>query len=140
MSAADRVHEAFATGQLIAPFTDDDPAFDDAAGYAAARDLHALRVADGRNPVGRKIGFTNRLLWPQFDIWAPIWGHVYDATTFTGDAEVAVGDLLQPLVEPEIQLHFAAAPPRTHDEEAILACIDWIALGFEIVQCPFPDW
>jgi 2-oxo-3-hexenedioate decarboxylase len=37
-------------------------------------------------------------------------------------------------------LHFARTPPVTHDEAAILECIDWIALGFEIVQCPYPDW
>jgi hypothetical protein len=37
-------------------------------------------------------------------------------------------------------LHFARTPPVTRDEHAILESIDWIAQGFEIVQCPFPDW
>src|SRR4051794_14085518 len=133
MGEAERVLEAFTNAQLIAPFSDDDPAFDEAAGYAVARAVHEQRIAGGLRPIGRKVGFTNRFLWPQFDIWAPIWGHVYDATTVTGDAEVAIEGLLQPLVEPEVQLHFATTPPRTRDEEAILACIDWIALGFEIV-------
>jgi 2-keto-4-pentenoate hydratase len=53
---------------------------------------------------------------------------------------MAVGHLLQPRIEPEIQLHFARTPPLTRDEGAILECIDWIAQGFEIVQSPFPDW
>jgi 2-keto-4-pentenoate hydratase len=57
-----------------------------------------------------------------------------------GHARIAVGDLLQPHIEPEIQLHLARTPPVTTDEEAILDCIDWIAHGFELVQCPFPDW
>jgi 2-oxo-3-hexenedioate decarboxylase len=53
---------------------------------------------------------------------------------------VAIGHLIQPRIEPEIQLHFARTPPVTRDEAAILDCIDWIAQGFEIVQCPFADW
>src|SRR5262249_23716473 len=38
------------------------------------------------------------------------------------------------------QLHFARTPPALLDEAAILACVDWIAQGFEIIQCPYPDW
>ena len=56
------------------------------------------------------------------------------------EAHVNVGHLLQPRIEPEIQLHFAQTPPVTRDETAILACIDWIAHGFEIVQSPYLDW
>ena len=57
-----------------------------------------------------------------------------------GDAHLLIGGLLQPRIEPEIQLHFGHTPPVTSDEEAILDCIDWIAHGFEIVQSPYPDW
>lgn len=39
-----------------------------------------------------------------------------------------------------MQLHFARRPPVTTDAETILGCVDWIALGFEIVHCPFEDW
>ena len=53
---------------------------------------------------------------------------------------IPVGPLPEPRIEPEIVLHFAAAPPATRDEAAILACVDWIAHGFEIVQCPFRGW
>jgi 2-oxo-3-hexenedioate decarboxylase len=28
----------------------------------------------------------------------------------------------------------------TRDEAAILACVDWIAHGYEIVPCPFAGW
>jgi 2-oxo-3-hexenedioate decarboxylase len=30
--------------------------------------------------------------------------------------------------------------PLTDDPVDVLACVDWIAPGFEIVQSPFPDW
>lgn len=142
-SPADTVLDAFASKRLIESLSAGDPSLDEARAYEIAAEVKDRRVERGEQPVGRKIGFTNRTIWPQFDIWAPIWGWVYDSTVqyaHEGEARVAVGDLLQPRIETEIQLHFAQAPPVTRDEEAILACIDWIALGYEIVQCPFPDW
>ena len=111
------------------------------AAHAVAHDLHAKRLERGELPVGRKIGFTNRATWLEHQ--APFGGYVYDSTVHrsaAGHAQLAVGSLLQPRIEPEIQLHFAATPPVTDDEEAILACIDWIAQGFELVQSPYPDW
>ena len=108
-----------------------------------AEALHRARLARGERVVGRKIGFTNRTIWPLYGVHEPIWGHVYDTTVVYaqgGRAEVPVGPLPEPRIEPEIVLHFASAPPVTRDEAAILACVDWIAHGFEIVQSPFRDW
>ena len=143
MSAADVILDAFASQRLIEPLSDGDPSLDEDGAYAIAREIHARRLRRGEKPVGRKIGFTNRTIWAEYRARAPIWGHVYDSTVQSaqaGEARVAVGHLLQPRIEPEIQLHFARTPPVTDDETAILDCIDWIAQGFELVQCPFPDW
>jgi 2-oxo-3-hexenedioate decarboxylase len=142
-SQAEIVIEAFATRRLIRLVSDDDPQLGEDGAYAIAREVHARRVDRGERPVGRKIGFTNRTIWAEYGGWAPISGHVYDSTVFHAEdvsGRLAIGHLLQPRIEPEIQLHFARTPPVTRDEEAILACIDWIAHGFEIVQCPFPGW
>jgi hypothetical protein len=134
---------AFASQRLIRPLSTDDPAADEDGAYAIALEVYARRVRRGEMPVGRKIGFTNRSIWAEYRVSAPIWGYVYDSTVRyarAGEARVAVGHLLQPRIEAEIQLHFVRTPPGTRDEQAILACIDWVAQGFEIVQCPFPDW
>ena len=48
--------------------------------HAAARALHAHRLAAGWIPVGRKIGFTNRTIWTRYGVYEPIWGTVYDRT------------------------------------------------------------
>ena len=143
MSPAEIILDAFASHRLIAPLSDGDPSLDEDGAYAIACEVHARRVRRGEKPVGRKIGFTNRSIWAEVGVCAPIWGHVYDSTVHYapgGEARLAVGHLLQPRIEPEIQLHFARTPPVTRDEAAILDCIDWIAHGFEIVQSPFPDW
>ncbi len=142
-SPADRIVEAFESKHLIEPLTDAHPDLDEAGAYEVARDLLVRRVLRGERPVGRKIGFTNRTIWAEYGVWAPIWGHVYDSTVRYSDSantRLSIDHLLQPRIEPEIQLHFARTPPVTRDETAILECVDWIALGFEIVQCPYPDW
>jgi 2-oxo-3-hexenedioate decarboxylase len=68
---------------------------------------------------------------------------VYDTTLLRAQgrrASAELGGFAEPRIEPEIVLHFQAAPPVTRDELAILDCIDWIAHGFEIVQSPFLGW
>ncbi len=140
---AEELIAALGTAQPIAPFTGRDPSFDAARAYELAAHVHAARVARGEQPVGRKIGFTNRALWDEYGVREPIWGYVYDTTLFRprgGRAGAAIGGFAAAKIEPEIVLHFKAAPPASADESAILDCIDWIAHGFEIVQSPFPGW
>jgi 2-oxo-3-hexenedioate decarboxylase len=127
----------------IQPFTQKLDGFDSAAGYDVARLIHAARVAGGAIPVGRKIGFTNRNIWPEYGVYEPIWAHVYDTTVTrlpnsTGTCGLA--GFADPRIEPEIVLHFRTSPPVTDDLAKILGCIDWIAHGIEIVQSHFPDW
>ncbi len=134
---------AAAHARSVAPFSSRDPAFDMAQAYAVAELVHRTRLARGERPVGRKIGFTNRTIWAEYGVYQPIWGHVYDTTLSYaqgGRAELPLAGLFEPRIEPEVVLHFRAAPPVTSDEPALLACIDWIAHGFEIVQSPFPGW
>ena len=48
--------------------------------------------------------------------------------------------LAEPQIEPEIIFGFAASPAPEKDEAGILACVDWVAHGFELVQSIFPAW
>ena len=143
MKLADVVLDALDHRKLIELLSDRDPSLDDDGAYAIAREIHTRRRARGETPVGRKIGFTNRTIWAEYGVWGPIWSHVYDSTVHyarDGHAHLALGHLVQPRIEPEIQLHFERTPPVTRDEAAILESIDWIAHGFEIVQSVYPDW
>jgi 2-oxo-3-hexenedioate decarboxylase len=142
-AAAAAIDDAFTSKHFIPPFSDGDPSFDERAGYSVARVLHEQRVARGDTPVGRKIGWTNRTIWADFGVSTPMWAYMYDTSVQHAPAPTAsfdVARLLQPRIEPEIQLHFARTPPVTDDEAAILECIDWIAHGFELVQCPYAGW
>ena len=94
-------------------------------------------------PVGRKIGFTNRTIWAEYNVYGPIWGYVYNRTVHNlaeiGDTFSLMG-LAEPRIEPEIVFKLALAPAPGMDETALLACIDWVGHGFEIVQSIFPGW
>ncbi|MFN8524951.1 MAG: decarboxylase [Chloroflexota bacterium] len=129
--------------RLVETITSRDPGFDEATAYRVNAELVRRRRARGESPIGRKIGFTNRTIWDEYGVYSPIWAPVYHSTvTFLAEprAELAIGHLSQPRIEPEIVLHFKYAPPSGQDEAAILASIDWIAHGFEIVQSHMLDW
>src|SRR5262249_9672226 len=97
----------------------------------------------GELPVGRKIGFTNRTIWPEYNVYAPIWGYVYDRTVHDL-AEItemfSLKGLAEPRIEPEIVFKLAVAPAPGMDERTLLAGVDRVAHGFEVVQSIFPGW
>ena len=110
--------------------------------YAAARALHETRTREGWRPVGRKIGFTNRSIWPRDGVYEPIWGTVYDRTlikAINNQATVVLEGLNQPRIEPEICFGLRAAP-RSSSATDLLASIEWVAHSVEIVQCDQPGW
>src|SRR5512145_2220945 len=97
-----RVHES---GAIVPRFSERHPGLTPEAGYAAARELHAHRLAAGWKALGRKIGFTNRTLWDRYGVHEPMWGTVYDRTLIhaaNDRASVPLEGLVQPRIEPEI--------------------------------------
>lgn len=139
---AGEVQDAQDRALSIAPFSTRLAGFDLAAAYAAAARLRDARRQQGDVPVGRKIGFTNASLWDVYDVHAPIWGHMYRRTVLpcdAGDVHCSLRGLCEPKIEPEIVFGLRAAPSST-ELPALLACIDWVAHGFEIVQSHYPGW
>lgn len=134
---------ASAQGRQITPFSGRIAGFDLGAGYRVAEQVRALRRARGERPVGRKIGFTNRTIWAEYNVWAPIWGDVYDSTLRWQDstqAPATLSGLLEPKIEPEIVFGLAVAPMPDMDDAALLGSIAWVAHGFELVQSVYPGW
>jgi len=110
--------------------------------YQVTALLRAAFEARGEKMTGRKIGFTNREMWKVYGVQSPIWGYATDRTTqeLTPETVMAVGDFVQPRIEPEIMFGLRAAPSAAMNDEALLGCIEWISLGYEIVQSIFADW
>jgi len=117
---------------MCSPFPARVSAFDLDDAYPVTAAIRHMREMCGEMPVGRKIGFTNRMAWPEYEA---MWGYVYNRTVHNlaeiGDTFSLVG-LAEPRIEPEIVFKLALAPAPGMDETALPACIDWVGHGFEI--------
>ncbi|HEV7255940.1 MAG TPA: hydratase [Mesorhizobium sp.] len=138
--------EAFSllgTGRQTASFSPRYPDLDLPLAYKVASAVRGLREARGERVVGRKIGFTNRTIWDEYNVDAPIWGWIYassvhEANDLTGGFPLS--DLSEPRIEPEIVFGLCQTPKPGMDGSDLLGCVGWIAHGFEIVQSIFPGW
>ncbi len=125
------------------------PLSDLARAEALQTGIEVARIARGERPVGFKIGFTNRSIWPLYGVFHPIWGPVWNTTlrvvdesadgTGSAPVEIDLSRFVQPRLEPEIVVGLRTMP-RTHTPQAVYDVAEWFAHGFEIVQCPYPDW
>ena len=64
---------AFETGgPQIQPFSARYPGLTMDDAYRVTALANGMRVAKGYRPVGRKIGFTNRRIWDEYGVHAPV--------------------------------------------------------------------
>lgn len=133
---------ALTNRRQIAPFSSrPDPLTLDRA-YRVTSLLRTAFEARGERITGRKIGFTNPDLWDRYGVRSPIWGWVTDHTmaALADRQTVVAADFLEPLIEPEIMFGLKARPQPGMDYAALLGCVEWLSLGFEIVQSIYPGW
>lgn len=128
----------------IMPFSDAHPDFDLDQGYRVAAAVTRLRLARGECPLGWKIGFTNRTIWEEYGVHAPIWGVMWDRTVMAVDPARTIAcplsGLVEPRIEPEIVFRMARTPEPEMNQKELLDCIDAVGHGFEIVQSAYPGW
>lgn len=112
--------------------------------YAVEAELVRLRREAGHRTVGRKIGYANRAMWRVLKLDTLVWAHMYDDTVQYaqhGSATLSVDRMFSPKIEPEIVFKLRSALSADAVEpETALAGVEWMALGFEIIECPFPEW
>ena len=143
VSVAKDLLAARARARQLPPFSEASADFSVAQAYDVAAEILKIRRAAGEKPVGRKIGFTNRNIWREYGISAPIWGYVYDATLRMAPDNRGVQSLegaMEPKIEPEIVFRLREAPRPGMGEQELAECIDWFAHGFEIVHSPYAQW
>ena len=135
---------ALDNGETMSSIAEREPGFGWEEAYAVAAELVKLRRARGEQTVGRKIGFTNRNIWPEYGATSPIWAHVYDDTLLYAKdnaAPISLKGSVQPRLEPEIAFKLRApVPVECRDPAKMLESIEWLAPSFEIVDCHFPHW
>lgn len=141
--SASLVLAALADRYQIEPLTARPEGLELGQAYRVAAAVRKAREVRGERVVGRKIGFTNRTIWDEYGVHAPIWSYVYDTTLHRLPDIVNEFDLctfVEPRIEPEIVFGLRRAPEFGMDQRALIDCVEWVAHGFEIVQSIFPDW
>jgi 2-oxo-3-hexenedioate decarboxylase len=142
--SASEILRAYDTGTMLpAPPSALDPAFDLDAAYAIEAELVRMRRAQGRRTVGRKVGFANKAAWRILKLETLVWAHMYDNTVryaANNDATLSIAGRVAPRIEPEIVFKLARPLEAGADAATALEAVEWMALGFEINDCVFPDW
>ena len=113
-------------------------------GYRIGRALHERLLERGHQAAGRKIGFTNPVTWREFDLNTPVWAPMYAHTVHFADQGshgLALSGMVAPRIEPEVVLKLRRLLPNGDLlPEEVAPCLEWAALGFEIVDSHYPDW
>lgn len=142
---AREIVDAYAAPRLVAvPPSARDGGCDLASAYRVEAAIVDIRRAAGHTPVGLKVGYANKAVWRALKLETLVWAHMYDDTVeYATDnaASLDISPMFAPKIEPEIVFrlkHTVAA--GVADAEGVLAAVEWVALGFEIIDCVFPDW
>jgi 2-keto-4-pentenoate hydratase len=143
-SLARELLSAYETGRVMPVAPSTRAGFNLNTAYEVEATLKKLREAGGHKTVGRKVGYANKAMWRALKLETLVWAHMYDDTVHYSDGNSATLTLAHSRsmkVEPEIV--FGLKQPvsgETADAAAALASTDWVAIGFEIIDCPFPEW
>jgi 2-oxo-3-hexenedioate decarboxylase len=139
---AGSLRAAYARRELVAPPSSRDASFDLDAAYDVESELRRLGRAEGRRVVGLKVGYANRAVWRALKLETLVWAAMYDDTVrhaAGADAQLSVARMTSAKIEPEIVVKLAR-PIASAEAPAVLESIEWFALGFELIDCVYPDW
>ncbi len=112
--------------------------------YEVEAALQRMRESNGHKAVGRKVGYANKAMWRMLKLDTLVWAHMYEDTVHYCEHNTAALSLThsRPLkIEPEIV--FGLKQPIVSqglDAAGALAHAEWLAFGFEIIDCPYPGW
>jgi 2-keto-4-pentenoate hydratase len=100
-----------------------------------------LRLAAGATLVGRKIGATSQAIQQQLGVTTPDYGHLFDDMVIPDGGAVPLGELVAPMVEPEIAFRLGAdlrGPGLTAED--VLAATRAVCPALEIIDSRIAGW
>ena len=141
---AQELLSAYETGQMVPIPPSARPGFDLNMAYEVEATLKRSREAAGHRAVGRKVGYANKAMWRVLKLETLVWAHMYDDTlrySRNNSAPPTLPHRRSLKIEPEIVFALnQAITSENLDATAALESAEWLALGFEIIDCPFPEW
>src|SRR5258706_4691031 len=139
---AQELTDAYASKTIIPAPSSREGGIDLDTAYAVEGEIAKARREAGEQTVGWKVGYANKAVWRALKLETLVWAHLYDDTVRYADwndATLAIASMVAPKIEPEIVFKLAKTP-ESGDPAAVLEATEWYALGFEIIDCVFPDW
>ncbi|TKK91561.1 2-keto-4-pentenoate hydratase [Herbidospora galbida] len=140
--AAQILRDAYDTGTPCPPLRGDLlPEGDVATAYAVQQAQVERWTAEGRRPVGAKIGLTNPVVQKALGVFQPDFGVLFADMAVPDGAEVAPGRVLQPRVEAEIAFVLGADLP--HEQVTVVDVVratDHLLPAIEIVGSRVANW
>jgi len=139
---AQEIIDAYAKREIIPAPSSREGGIDLDTAYAVEAAIAAARRAGGHQTVGWKVGYADKAVWRALELETLVWAHLYDDTVRYADwndATLAIAPMFSPKIEPEVVFKLAKTPASS-DPVAVLEATEWYALGFEIIDCVFPDW
>jgi len=141
---AQELMSASEAGQMVSVPPSARPGFDLDAAYEVEAALKRLREGSGHSAVGRKVGYANKAMWRVLKLETMVWAHMYDDTvqySSNNNFTLSLARSRSLKIEPEIVFGLKhAITAESLDATAALESTEWLALGFEIIDCPFPGW
>jgi len=136
---------AYETAQMVSVPPSGRPGFGLDTAYQVEAALKKFREAAGHRAVGRKVGYASKAMWRILKLETLVWAHMYDNTVHYSDRNSATLSIAHPRslkIEPEIVfgLRQPVIVEGAPDAAAALGSVEWLAIGFEIIDCPFPEW
>lgn len=136
------LRRAYRTGQPCAPLRGRLLAAGDVdAAYRVQRRQTAAWAAEGRRPVGAKIGLTSDAVQRQLGVDQPDFGGLFADMAVPDGGEVPLRWLLQPRVEAEVAFVLGADLPHGEPTVAdVIRVVEFLLPALEIVDSRVADW
>lgn len=132
---ADRLAQAETTRVQTGQFSAEHPAMTIEDAYAVQRAWMKRKLAEGRTPIGRKIGLTSRAMQRAVNITEPDYGLLLDDMLIQDGQEVPLNRFIEPRVEVELAFILGrdlAGPQVTLF--AVLQATDYVVPALEIID------
>lgn len=110
-------------------------------GYRVQREIVNMKLAEGKQLIGPKMGLTSKAKMTQMNVAEPIYGYVFDDMLIENGGTVHLSDLIHPKAEAEVAFVIGKdieGPGVTGVH--VLAATDYIVPALEIIDSRYENF
>ena len=135
------LYDAVRQRTTLSPLTQRYAEINSETAYRIQLEWVELKKRDGEKIVGKKIGLTSKAMQKMLNVDQPDYGHIFASMVVEDGASVAIGELIQPKIEPEIafildrELQGPGVTPLD-----VLAATRFVVPALEIIDSRIENW